>query len=201
MTTYKAHIFKQRQIGAREEVRIKLFSADGEPLVVTPSDTPSAIYTAALSNVDNEAPNDTPILWSAAPTYDPSTFILDEDQNIRFARGGIYHVVLFGEIPNGLPVEETWALQLGSMGAFADYSFWAHSTFVALEDNNSGQVRPSLHAEVVCSCLEATSLPVELDCDANGPLTTLNLKAFPRRLGDAIDFSGDNWIPYYLPES
>lgn len=30
--TYGAHIFKQRSVGEREEVKIKLFGADGEPL-------------------------------------------------------------------------------------------------------------------------------------------------------------------------
>lgn len=34
MSTYKAHIFKQRNVGEREEVKIKLFNSDGTPLLL-----------------------------------------------------------------------------------------------------------------------------------------------------------------------
>lgn len=33
MSTYKAHIFKQRNVGPREEVKLKLFNLDGSPAV------------------------------------------------------------------------------------------------------------------------------------------------------------------------
>lgn len=43
MTIYKAHIFKRRQLGEREEVRIKLFTSDGTPIVLDgPPDVPDA---------------------------------------------------------------------------------------------------------------------------------------------------------------
>lgn len=32
VSTYKAHIFKQRNVGAREEVKLKIFGPDGTPL-------------------------------------------------------------------------------------------------------------------------------------------------------------------------
>lgn len=59
MYAYPAHIFKQRQVGSREEVKIKLFNQNGDPIdlcEITGSEN-SENPTNLTEHVNSETPH------------------------------------------------------------------------------------------------------------------------------------------------
>lgn len=73
--TYGAHIFKQRQVGEREEVKIKLFLPDGTPLDLT--------SLATDPGDDGEAPSGGAMVfrgvWSPVQAYNANDVVLYDD--------------------------------------------------------------------------------------------------------------------------
>lgn len=67
MSTYRAHIFKQRQVGEREEVKIKFFDADGSPLDLgggAPSESSSgAMMFRGVWDPDNDYKANDVVIW------------------------------------------------------------------------------------------------------------------------------------------
>lgn len=206
MTTYRAHIFKHRQVGGREEIRLKLFDENSEPINLGATETPSAVYTSTLTGITSDNADDVVVSWDAAPTYDPDTFDLTDEQAIRVKRSGVYRISFFGEIGT-VSIEDFWALRLNQADPsdFNDMRWWAWTTFDRPSVDGNDKVGSAMHMEAVFATPGAAVLPVTLDFNVFSsppqPLPTTALTAFPQRLSDAPDFSGDNWIPYYLPLS
>lgn len=160
----------------------------------------SAVYTASLSNIPWDSEDDPVIEWSAAPTYDLTTFGLTADQQMLVLRGGIYRITVFGEISGAIPAEDRWDIFVDD-GAFAgppvlDYVSTYHMTFAGF--NGDEKEQPSMHSDLIFACDDSVVVPWTLDLGGSQNLSA-NLKAFPQRLGDAPDFSGDLYLPYYLP--
>lgn len=161
----------------------------------------SAVYTATLSGVTPANANDVVVAWAAAPTYDPDTFDLTPEQSIRVKRQGIYRISFFGDVGN-MSNMDLWGLRVDDSADFIDLRWWTWTSFDRLGEDGIKR-GTSMHMEAVFAVAGVTILPVELDfsvqSDPAQNLATTTLTAFPQRLGDAPDFSGDLWIPHYLP--
>jgi hypothetical protein len=71
-STFKAHIFKQRQVGEREEVRLKIFGPDGEPL-----------------DLGSEASSDPLVLLDEKFDTDLSAYVANSTQGVATSLNGL----------------------------------------------------------------------------------------------------------------
>lgn len=74
--TYGAHIFKRRQVGEREEVKIKLFNPDGSPLILGSPSAGAMIWKGMWTAEDDFKENDV-VLYDSGDGL--RTYILTED--------------------------------------------------------------------------------------------------------------------------
>lgn len=160
---------------------------------------PSAIYTAVLQGVTSDNADDVVVEWDAAPTYDPDTFDLTPEQSIRVKRSGVYRIAFFGEV-GSMSNDDFWGLRVDEdFGDYLDLRVWAWTSFDRLGGDNHKR-GAAMHMETVFAVTAEAVLPVVLDFSVQSSppeaLPTTYLTAFPQRLGDAPDLSGDG---YYLP--
>lgn len=79
MSTYKAHIFKQRQVGEREEVKLKIFGPDGQPLDLTGGGGGGEALVfqgaAGLEGIENGGAFVPLVFDPPLPAYSPGTYM------------------------------------------------------------------------------------------------------------------------------
>lgn len=114
MSTYKAHIFKQRNVGHREEVKLKLFMPDGTPIDLSGSggggsDEGPTGFAWARGNDNWEAPmgSTAKVPFEYHGSNSESMSLFEEGGNtvgIELQRNGFYLIIFSGMKPDNVGI-------------------------------------------------------------------------------------------------
>lgn len=128
--TFGAHIFKRRQVGEREEVRIKLFKPDGTPLDLDapPVDPDPGGGSAPVGTMVFKG------VWGPANDYDPYDVVLynpGDGQHTYIVSQAIVAGAPVMNDPAGHPITKFWDPLTNSMelviDAQSNVGDWVHS--------------------------------------------------------------------------